>query len=67
MTAAQRAQKSHHAVLYALDASTGRELWSSGTTITSFARGIGPSGGDGQIYVTTYDGMLYAFGVPLEH
>jgi hypothetical protein len=67
LTADQRAQRSQRAVLYALDAATGRELWSSGSAITSFARGTGPSGGDSQVYVTTYDGMLYAFGVPLEH
>ena len=35
MTAAQRAQRSKPAVLYALDASTGKELWNSGSTITS--------------------------------
>jgi putative pyrroloquinoline-quinone binding quinoprotein len=67
MTAAQRAQRSRPAVLYALDAATGKELWSSGTTISSFVRGIGPSAGDGQVYVVTYDGTIYAFGIPLEH
>ena len=67
MTAAQRVQRSKPAVLYALDAATGKELWSSGTTITSFVRGVGPSAGDGQVYVVTYDGTIYAFGIPLEH
>ena len=67
MTAAQRAQRSKPAVLYALDAATGKELWSSGTTIASFVRGVGPSAGDGQVYVVTYDGTIYAFGIPLEH
>jgi len=67
ITAAQRAQRSRPAVLYALDAATGKELWSSGTTITSFVHGIGPSAGDGQVYVVTYDGTIYAFGIPLEH
>ena len=66
VTAAQRAQRSQPAVLYALDGSTGRELWNSGQAITSFARGAGPSGGDSQVYVATHDGTLYAFGVPLE-
>jgi outer membrane protein assembly factor BamB len=46
---------------------TGKELWSSGTAITSFVRGVGPSAGDGQVYVVTYDGTVYAFGIPLEH
>jgi outer membrane protein assembly factor BamB len=67
LTAAQRAQRSSPAVLYALDATTGKELWSSGTTITSFARGGALSGGAGQVYLTTYDGVIYAFGFPMEH
>jgi outer membrane protein assembly factor BamB len=66
MTAAERAQRSRPAVLYALDAATGRELWSSGKTIASFVHAIAPSAGDGQVYVVTYDGTVYAFGIPLE-
>ena len=54
-------------VLYALDAATGKALWNSGNAMTSFAPGIPPSAGDGQVYVVTADGMLYAFGVPVEH
>ena len=54
------------AVLYALDAATGAELWNSGTTINSFAR-AGLSAGAGQVYVVTYDNTLYAFGIPMEH
>lgn len=65
-TAAQRAQRSKPAVLYALDATTGKELWTSGTAITSPVFGVGPSGGDGQVYVVTYDGTVYAFGLPME-
>jgi hypothetical protein len=65
-TAAQRAKKSVPAVLYALDGASGKELWSSGTTITSFVHGVGASAGDSQVYVVTYDGTLYAFGVPME-
>jgi outer membrane protein assembly factor BamB len=67
MTSAERARRSSGAVLYALDGETGKELWSSGTTIASFARGAALSGGMGQIYLTTYDGMIYAFGFPMEH
>jgi hypothetical protein len=55
------------AVLYALDGLTGKELWNSGTTIGSFVHSGGLSGGDGQVYVGTYDSTLYAFGIPLEH
>jgi hypothetical protein len=67
MTSAERARRSSGAVLYALDGETGKELWSSGTAIASFARGAALSGGIGQIYLTTYDGMIYAFGFPMEH
>jgi outer membrane protein assembly factor BamB len=67
MNAAQRVQRSKPAVLYALDAATGKELWSSGATISSFVRGVGPSAGDGQVYVVTYDGTVYAFGILVEH
>jgi len=67
LTSAQRAQRSSRAVLYALDGATGQELWNSGTTITSFTRGEALSGGVGQIYLTTHDGVIYAFGFPMEH
>src|SRR5262245_61912220 len=64
--ATARGQKGTPAVLYALDAATGKELWTSGTTITASVRGIGPSAGDSQVYVVTVDGTLYAFGMPME-
>ncbi len=67
VTAAQRALRSSRAVLYALDGTTGKELWNSGTTITSFARGNALSGGMSQLYLTTYDGTIYTFGFPMEH
>jgi outer membrane protein assembly factor BamB len=55
------------AVLYALDGATGKELWNSGSTITSFVKSGGLSAGGGQIYLGTNDGTLYAFGFPMEH
>lgn len=64
--ATQRARRSIPAVLYALDPATGKELWSSGKTITSFAR-AGLSGSAGQVYVVTFDNTLYGFGIPMEH
>ncbi|HKQ78307.1 MAG TPA: WD40 repeat domain-containing protein [Blastocatellia bacterium] len=67
LTAAMRAARSGRAVIYLLDGATGKELWSSGATITSFARGNALSGGMGQFYLTTYDGAIYAFGFPMEH
>jgi hypothetical protein len=65
--AEQRLQRSTPAVLYALEAKTGKELWNSGTTISASVQGLGPSGQDGQVYVAAADGTLYAFGLPLEH
>ncbi len=61
-----RGQRPAPAVLYALDGATGKELWTSGTTITSPVRGVGPSAGDSQVYVVTVDGTLYTFGMPAE-
>jgi outer membrane protein assembly factor BamB len=67
VTAAQRKERSAPAVLYALDAATGKEFWNSGNTITSFVHSGGLSAGGSQIYLGTYDGTLYAFGFPIEH
>lgn len=67
MPAPTRLERSKPAVLYALDAKTGKELWSSGNTITTSVQGMGPSGQDGQVYVSAADGTIYAFGLPLEH
>ena len=63
--AGARTARPNPAVLYALDGATGKQLWTSGTTITSAARS-GPSGGDSQVYVAADDGTLYAFGMPAE-
>jgi outer membrane protein assembly factor BamB len=64
--ATARAKSSVPAVLYALDPATGKELWSSGKTITTFARG-GLSAAAGQVYLVTFDNTVYAFGIPMEH
>jgi hypothetical protein len=61
-----RGARATPAVLYALDGATGRQLWTSGTAITSPVRSAGPSGGDSQVYVVAEDGTLYAFGMPAE-
>jgi hypothetical protein len=67
MSAAERAAQSKPAVLYALDPLTGKETWTSGSTITSFVHSGGLSAGGGRIFVATYDGTQYAFGFPMEH
>jgi len=52
-----------HAVLYALDGATGDELYSSGESIDSWNHYGGLALSNGQIYVTTYDARVYAFGL----
>jgi outer membrane protein assembly factor BamB len=67
MSAADRAKRSSNAILYALDAETGKELWNSGSTITSFAHSGGLVAGGNRVYIGTYDGTQYVFGMPMEH
>ena len=55
------------AVLYALNASDGKELWNSGTAIASYITTGGLSAGGGRVYLSTIDGTQYAFGFPMEH
>ncbi len=52
-----------HAILYALDAETGKELYNSGDQMPAIAHlsGIGIS--NGRIYVTTIDSKLYSYGL----
>ncbi len=54
----------HPAVLYALDGSSGKDLWNSGSTMTSYARSP-ISGGASQLYLGTNDSTIYAFGFEL--
>ena len=58
-----RIKHSTHAVLYALDAQTGDELWSSGAQITSWNHWAGLSVANGRVYLGTFDGTLYCFGI----
>jgi outer membrane protein assembly factor BamB len=58
---------SGHATLYALDASTGKQLYTSGDAIQTYSHLAGISVGDGHVFFTTHDNTLYSFGIPLEH
>jgi outer membrane protein assembly factor BamB len=58
-----RAQHSGHATIYVLDATTGKELWSSGETITSFSHFSGITVANGRVYLGTYDGTIWCFGL----
>lgn len=60
---ARRIPTSRHATLYALDARTGKELWSSGNAIKSWNHFSGLTVANGRAYLATFDGVLYCFGV----
>ncbi len=63
-SSAERAAKhTGHAVLYAFDAATGKELYSSGDTMPGWTHFSGISISGGKVFVTTYDSNVYAFGV----
>jgi outer membrane protein assembly factor BamB len=55
-----------NAVLYALDPSSGKELWTSGSTMTSFATS-GLAAGTAQVYVVTFDNTVWSFGIPIPY
>jgi outer membrane protein assembly factor BamB len=57
---------SGHAVLYAFDAETGKELFSSKDIMSSFTHFGGLAVSNGRVFVTTYDGRVYAFGIKNE-
>jgi outer membrane protein assembly factor BamB len=59
----RRIPLSTHAVLYALDAQTGKELWSSGKEITSWNHWSGLTVANGRVYIGTFDGNLYCYGI----
>ena len=62
-TQERRVAGSTHAILYALDAETGKELWSSGDQIVSWNHWSGVSVANGRVYIATYDSILYCFGI----
>jgi len=62
--ALSQGSKSAGAVLYALNGSTGKEMWSSGKAIGTYST-TGISSGASKVYVGTHDGTLYAFGYML--
>ena len=57
------AKHTGHAVLYAFDATTGKELYSSGETMPGWTHFSGISIAGGKVFVTTYDSNVYAFGI----
>jgi outer membrane protein assembly factor BamB len=61
--AEQRIQRSTPAKLYALDALTGKELYSSEDQITSFLHQSGLAVAGGRVVFGTFDGTIYCFGI----
>lgn len=59
----QRSENTHRAVLYALEAKTGRTLYNSGSDIESWTHFSGLAIADGRIYVVDHDSNLYCFGL----
>jgi outer membrane protein assembly factor BamB len=67
LTSQERASTpSGNATLYAFDAETGKELFSSGKTIPGFSHFSGLAIANGHIYVVTYQDILYSFGLGIE-
>ncbi len=52
-----------HAVLYALDPETGDEIYSSGDAMDSWNHYGGLALSHGKIFITSYDGRVFAFGL----
>jgi len=55
-----------NAVLYALDAATGKELYSTGTQVTAPGNLTGMTLANGRVFFTTTDNTLWGFGIYLE-
>jgi len=62
-SAAERLQRSVPAKLFALDAKTGKELYSSGDQVTSFLHQAGLSVAQDKVMFGTFDGTIYCFGL----
>jgi outer membrane protein assembly factor BamB len=63
----ERPKGSTHATLYALDAQTGMELYSSRNLVSVPAALTGVTVANGRVYFGGADGTFYAFGMYLEH
>jgi hypothetical protein len=61
LTDAEKAENTRNAVLYALDARTGRVLFQSGNSITDWVHFSGLAVADGRIYAVDHDSHVYCF------
>ena len=58
-----RATPVSHLVLYAFDAETGKQLYSSDKIITSWVHFSEPVVALGKVFVVSWDAHVYAFGL----
>jgi hypothetical protein len=65
-TVAEWEKMAKPATLYVLDGTTGKELFTSGNKATAYSP-TGLAVANSQVYFSTHDNMLYAYGIPLEH
>jgi hypothetical protein len=63
LTAEERGQQVGNTILYALDAETGQELYSSRDLIDDWTHLSSVTVANGQVYVTTRQSFVYAFGL----
>jgi outer membrane protein assembly factor BamB len=61
---ARRLQNTHPAVLKALDAWTGKELYNSGSAISSWVHFTGLAVSGGKVFAVDHDSNVYCFGLP---
>jgi outer membrane protein assembly factor BamB len=59
----KRLLNTHPAVLYALDAKTGKELYNSGSAITGWVHFSGLALANGRVFAVDHDSTVYSFGL----
>jgi outer membrane protein assembly factor BamB len=59
----QRLTNTENAILHALDARTGEELYNSGTAMDTWVHFSGLAIAEGQIFAVDYDSNVYCFGL----
>jgi outer membrane protein assembly factor BamB len=67
LTAKYRATPVSHLILYAFNAETGQQLYSSGGQIPGWVHFSEPVVAAGKVFVVTHDAHVYAFGVKHAH
>ena len=63
LTDAERSENTKNAVLYALDAKTGKVLYQSGDTMTTWVHFSGLAVASGRVYTVDHDSRVYCFGL----